>query len=327
MREETGRHLQFLDGWRGVAIITVLLGHFGADEYIWSGVSTFGVALFFALSGRLMGEILFVRNTPLQTFFVRRFSRVYPGLLVFVIAVTLAFAGTAYSHGILAAILAVSFTINYSMVYFHPVGLLDHLWSLCVEEHGYVLLAALAFLVRRRSYPVVAVIAGIGILAMVNGIVRIGYLHQIPLIVHWRTDVSIAGLFLAAALWVLLRSVKIHGLASPLAFLLALGCGVSDLAVVNGLAPVFLAVSVVTVDHVYPVVRLMLSGAIITRIGLWSYSIYLWQQPFYKLHRDGVAPAWVLLLGASVCALGSFYGVEQPARRWLNLRVGTALAA
>ena len=327
MREETRRHLQFLDGWRGVSIVTVFVGHFWADEYLWSGASSFGVTLFFALSGRLMGEILFVQNTPFRTFFSRRFSRVYPGLLAFVVIVTLVFAGTSYSHRALAAVLALTFTLNYSMVYFHPIALLDHLWSLCVEEHAYVILAALAFLTRRRSYPVVPVIAGIGLLALVNGVVRVGELHQVPLIDNWRTDVSIAGLFLAAAFWVSLRSVKVGGLVSPLAFFLALGSGMSHSVLIGGLATVFSALAVATVDQACPVVRRALSGAILTRIGLWSYSLYLWQQPFYKMHRDAVAPVWVLLLGAFVCALGSFYCVEKPARRWLNLRVGVVAVA
>ncbi len=321
MREETGQHLQFLDGWRGMAIVTVLLGHFWADEFVWSGVSTFGVDLFFVLSGRLMGEILFVRKTPFTTFFSRRFSRVYPGLLAFVVLVTLAFARTSYSNGVLAAASALTFTLNYSMVYFHSVALLDHLWSLCVEEHSYVILAALAFFARYRPYPVVPVIAGVGLLALVNGAVRVDLLHQVPLDVRWRTDVSIAGLILAAAFWISLRSVKVPPFLSPLAFLLVLACKASPFTGIRfGLATVLLAISMVSVDQTYLIVQRTLSGAVITRIGLWSFSIYLWQQPFYKLHRDSVASVWVLLLGAFACALGSFYLVEQPARRWLNAR-------
>ena len=48
----------------------------------------FGVELFFVLSGRLMAEILFVQKMPLD-FFLRRFSRVYPALFVFVLAMGL----------------------------------------------------------------------------------------------------------------------------------------------------------------------------------------------------------------------------------------------
>ena len=91
--EETGQHLEHLDGWRGIAVSLVLLGHFWGDAHLWSGMSKLGVALFFVLSGRLMSEILFVRKSRLSTFFLRRFSRVYPALLVFVSVTTIAFWG------------------------------------------------------------------------------------------------------------------------------------------------------------------------------------------------------------------------------------------
>ncbi|MER8439086.1 hypothetical protein NKH36_02760 [Mesorhizobium sp. M1312] len=53
-------------------------------------------------------------------------------------------------------------------------------------------------------------------------------------------------------------------------------------------------------------------------LGLWSYSLYLWQQPFYKfVYSQGGAPL-LMLAGAFACALCSYYIVEKPARAWLN---------
>ena len=55
-------------------------------------------------------------------------------------------------------------------------------------------------------------------------------------------------------------------------------------------------------------------------LGLGSFSIYLWQQPFYLLHERGqglwTLPAALLVAGAS------YYAIEAPARRWLNARYG-----
>ena len=53
-------------------------------------------------------------------------------------------------------------------------------------------------------------------------------------------------------------------------------------------------------------------------LGVWSYSLYLWQQPFAKMDQ---APA-LRLAGAAIVGLISFYVVEDPARRWLNARLG-----
>jgi peptidoglycan/LPS O-acetylase OafA/YrhL len=58
---------------------------------------------------------------------------------------------------------------------------------------------------------------------------------------------------------------------------------------------------------------------ILRRLGLLSYSLYLWQQPFYKLLRDDVGPMLLLLTGAILAGTISFYFIEKPARRYINL--------
>src|SRR6516225_1339326 len=130
-KEETGRHLDHLDGWRGIAVLLVVFGHFWGDEHIWSGLSSSGVELFFVLSGRLMAEILFVRHSELPTFFVRRISRIFPALAAYVLITTISFQDTGLSHGPMAVVVALTMTLNYAMIYSHQIGLLDHLWSLC----------------------------------------------------------------------------------------------------------------------------------------------------------------------------------------------------
>jgi Predicted acyltransferases len=314
---ETGTHLAYLDGWRGIAVLFVLAGHFWLDNYK-PGLSTFGVDLFFVLSGRLMAEILFVRRTELPTFFFRRFSRIYPALLAFVLVTTLAFQGTDLSHGPLAALLALTFTLNYAMIYTHPVALFDHLWSLCVEEHAYVLLAGVAFLSRRWLFPVGALVVALGAVAMLNGLVRLE-LGASVLHTHWRSDVSVAGIFLAGGLWLILRGRQSPWWLSPVALLIAVTAKMMPEHILSfGLSTSMLALSVTTVDSATPVFKRVLSTPILTFAGLWSYSLYLWQQPFYKLDRAGAAPTLMLIGAAFLAALASFYLVEKPARRTLN---------
>lgn len=315
--EETGKHLDYLDGWRGIAVICVIVGHFWLDDF-WPGASTFGVDLFFVLSGRLMSEILFVKRAELPTFFFRRFSRIYPALFAFVVITTLAFQGTGISHGTVAAVLALTFTLNYAMVYTHPVALLDHLWSLCVEEHAYILLAGIAFLSRRRLFPVAAVIIALGTAAMLNGIIRTE-LGASVLYTHWRSDVSVAGIFIAGGLWLFLRNRQAPWWISPLALLIAVVAKGMPFHVLSfGLSTAMLALSITTIDSAAPVFRKVLSTKVFTYAGLWSFSLYLWQQPFYKLYREGAALTPVLLLAAVATALASFYLVEKPSRKALN---------
>lgn len=320
--EETRRHLAYLDGWRGLAILFVLVGHFWLDEIV-PGVSVLGVTLFFVLSGRLMAEILFVQEVPLPSFFARRFSRVYPGLLFFVLAVTLIFAGTGYRQGIVAVVSALTFTLNYAMIYGHPVALLDHLWSLCVEEHGYVLLALLALFMRARKWDASSSILALGLLALANGLVQSVVLGKDYFSVFWRTDVQIAPLFVSAGLYLKNRAAADTGPRWIAPITLALGCATAlqagNVWASFGLATGLLAVSINTIDRAV-VLQRVLENMIFRRLGLWSYSIYLWQQPFYKLAHAYPEIKLVLLGGALCAGLFSFYVVEQPSRRFLNRR-------
>jgi len=321
MKLETGRRLAYLDGWRGIAILAVLIGHFWTDS-VYPGLSTLGVDLFFVLSGRLMADILFVQQSPLKTFFVRRFSRVYPALLVFVIVTTVAFAFSPYRHGIAAALSALTFTINYGMIYGHPVGLLDHLWSLCVEEHGYVVLALVALTVRRNYRAAIFTLSVLGVTALVNGIVQDAVTGHWFTQISWRTDVQVAPLFIAGALYLIARNVRVlrQPWISPACFVLGITAKLigSSVAVRFGFGTLMLALSIATVDHAVLGAKRTLERAPLCQIGLWSFSLYLWQQPFYKLAHDEVMPSPLLFTAAISAGLLSFYLVEGPARRFIN---------
>lgn len=306
-----------------MAISLVIAGHFWADEHLWSGVSKLGVEFFFVLSGRLMAEILFIRKVPLPTFFIRRFSRVYPGLVAFVALVTIVSMRSAYAHGGVAVALALTFTLNYAMVYAHPVALLDHLWSLCVEEHGYAVLAGVALVTRRFIRPAGIAIAALGVAALANGLVRTYALHEGFFQVNWRTDVAAAAILLPAALWLRLHAASIPRWIAPLALGVAVCCRIEPAYAISfGIATPALALAVTTIDRSPRLLLAILSHRALRLTGLWSYSLYLWQQPFYKLHLAGVAPTPVLILGAVACAAISFYAVERPARRAINRFAG-----
>src|SRR5579863_2360622 len=100
------KHLDFLDGTRGVAILAVLLFHtlglsFGYDALPWDGVlrnffvpSSFlwflpvgmigqaGVAIFFVISGFCIHLSFQQHGKEWRGFFVRRFFRIYPAYLM-----------------------------------------------------------------------------------------------------------------------------------------------------------------------------------------------------------------------------------------------------
>jgi peptidoglycan/LPS O-acetylase OafA/YrhL len=312
----------YLDGWRGIAILLVLIGHFAPFNPF--HLATLGVDFFFVLSGRLMAEILFVKRAALPAFFLRRFSRVYPGLLMFVIVAALLFHFTAIHVGVLGALSALTFTINYASLYVHPTGIFDHIWSLCVEEHSYLVLGALACLERRTDARAQLLILAIGICALVNGVIQSGILGRDYFQVYWRTDVQCAPIFLAAWFFLWSRQLHLIGQAvwltpSCLALALLFKSALFGPTISYSVGTFFLSLSICFLDAAPHLIKRMLSVAPLRRIGIWSYSLYLWQQPFYKL--KGTVPIYWLLPAVIVSGLLSFYLVEKPMRAFLNARI------
>ena len=140
-------HSILLDNWRGWAIIFVIGGHFWHAPALDAG--RVGVELFFVLSGRLMADLLFVRQTPIPTFFQRRFTRVLPLSLLFVFTAWIAFPPGPLYLPDRAALASLGMVVNYTAQIGISAPVTDHYWSLCVEEHSYLALALLALALRR----------------------------------------------------------------------------------------------------------------------------------------------------------------------------------
>ncbi len=145
-------YLPELDGLRAVAVLLVLWAHLPlAIQPDWmTRAGTFlvhsylGVDLFFVLSGFLITRILLVdrdAGVPVRHFLARRFLRIFPiyYLLLGVFA-AIGFLGLYRLEPALPW--ATAYLGNYYIfqwAYPNAYGLLDHTWSLCVEEHFYLL--------------------------------------------------------------------------------------------------------------------------------------------------------------------------------------------
>ena len=314
--------LAYLDGWRGLSIALVLIGHFFPIPGINLGV--LGVEFFFVLSGRLMAEILFIERFPLKKFFKRRFSRIYPALLVFVIAAMIGLAGTFIAFKWKAALTALTFTYNYAGVFIKRAGALDHIWSLCVEEHSYILLALISVVISGRA-NVVRLLVVLSLLAMANGAISYSALGMSYETSYWRTDVHIASILLSTSICLLKADGRLPGLLTNQHVALAAAAG----GVLLFLNPVptplhymigvpLLALAVNTLDFAGGYLTGLLSSRPMVMLGLWSYSLYLWQQPFYKFVDEKGSAAVPMLAAVFAGALASYYIVEKPSRGWLN---------
>jgi peptidoglycan/LPS O-acetylase OafA/YrhL len=313
------RRLQFLDGWRGIAIIALLLGHFSTFPMINPG--RLGVELFFVLSGRLMAQILFEERLSLRHFVFRRFSRIYPALLAFVLT---SWAATSVIpslnvHG-RDVLVALTFTLNYV----GASGTFRHIWSLCVEEHAYLLLSIIAFVSRRRDIPVLRILGTLSFICVLNGALQTVVFDWSYSAVYWRTDVRAGSVLMGAAVYLWCREHDNTPSMLPLAAVLVgitLSMRIFPDYVKYSLGTLCLSYAVANLQRVTPLFVSFLSSKPFVFVGVMSFSLYLWQQPFHVWRKADVSIV-ILLTGVFVCGVGSFHLLERPVRLWLNKAFG-----
>lgn len=321
-------HTPSLDGWRGLCIAMVLLGHF--VPYFLGHLAPLGVEMFLVLSGKLMADLLIARRQPLPTFILRRASRIVPLLALYAGVVAIGLAAAALIVGApvnwLSPLASLLFFSNYLS---EPAPLLEHTWSLAVEEHSYLLLALVAWVSARRpgaAGGIAAVLAGCMVL---NGVILFYDQVEGPY-VFWRSDVRGASVLISFALCLLLREWQPSWLGrglpwlSPICLLGALACMIpadpmSPLQVTACTA--FAALSVNTIQFSAARFQRILSLGFLTSLGTFSFSLYMWQQPFFMASKGGF-PVIVALPLVFICAIWSYLRVEAPARRYLNARWG-----
>jgi peptidoglycan/LPS O-acetylase OafA/YrhL len=158
------RRIAGLDTLRALAIVLVIVAHYPKPESgLFSRVLNFGwigVDLFFVLSGYLIGGQLFAaivreRGLSLGNFYARRFLRTLPNY--YVVLAVYALLSVAIAAGPLPGWKYTLFLQNFAVSpMFTPS------WSLCVEEHFYLVFPLIVLLIV-QSRPSIgpAVFAGI----------------------------------------------------------------------------------------------------------------------------------------------------------------------
>ncbi len=311
----------------------VLLGHFGPRAF--GNFGPFGVEMFFVLSGRLMAEILIVRGQALPSFALRRMSRVLPLLIFYVVVMGIALGLAQLVGGAKVNWLSVAGALLFFNSYVpYPAPLLEHTWSLAVEEHSYLLLMLITALSARK--------AGVaGILALVvagcmvlNGVLIFSHFAPPAPHVFMRSDVRGASVLLSLSMFLMLRHWQPVVFRPVLAWLspaCLIGAG-AMLGAADMVTPfyitactILIAIAVNTIEFAAPVYRRLLSARALTWLGMLSFSIYIWQQPFFIAAKGGV-PSIVALPFIFACAIWSYVRIEAPARRYLNQRWDDARA-
>lgn len=337
MDPRTAPYIPYLDGWRGLAIVLLLIGHFFPVPGI--NLGTAGVNLFFVLSGFLMAGILFVRPVPIPVFYRRRIARVFPSVFVFIGAIVAVYAALGLPLSWNETAMAATFLNNYFPG--KPAGAVmpfGHIWSLAVEEHSYVVLSLAALAARAGRGRARTMV---GMLALACALFGVGYWLTYPTerlaFDRWlHTEVAAFGIFASAYLVLFFEGRNTPRLPWPVFCALPLlGLALhwwsvpAPVKLIGGVGLFALAINLLR--GAPPLVHAALSPWPLRQMGTWSFSIYLWQQPFYlHVHHHGL-PALAGLLIALAAGIASYYLLERPARQWLNRhwapKPGTGAAA
>jgi peptidoglycan/LPS O-acetylase OafA/YrhL len=326
-------HQDYLDGWRGMAILALLLGHFFPVPGLNFG--TVGVNLFFVLSGLLMGGLLFESQEPIRRFYRRRIARILPAHTAYILIMVAFYWAMGWTISPREILGALFFVINYTGATGGPGTAqmpFGHIWSLAVEEHCYIVLSMVALGARRRLFS-----DSIGLATLVT--VSVGFvlfyqwLNPRNLLFSYWLHTEVAGFGLVTmAWWIALKrpplqlpTLCMRAAAAPT--LLATGLAFHwwsmppSVQTLLGTGSFVLALAALCTHKGW--FATLLSWPPLCQLGRWSYSLYLWQQPFYLWTRSGENRSPVLALGlALACGLMSYYLIERPARTFLNARWG-----
>lgn len=343
-------HIPSLDGIRAVCVALVIGSHVPHSEDYSEGLKramahvfngNLGVTVFFVLSGFLITYLLAreegkTGTVSLKKFYIRRFVRILPVYLAYLVVVALLDVATGLAVRPEQYASALTYTVN-----FVPgTWITGHLWSLSVEEQFYLIwpLVIGLFAYRARWRVAFALLAlapvfrvGSYLLGARSGVEYASFLSRYSfmanmdslmigcvagLLMYTYRDQTlrflergtVAGRFLAAAAIYSIWMLRLNFLLAPIT--VSIGGTIQSVAA----AYLILSYGFVRRGAVYSV----LNKPAVRYVGLLSYSLYIWQQPFFNAPSSyGIESSFLLqfpfnVVGAFALAALSYHALEMP---------------
>jgi peptidoglycan/LPS O-acetylase OafA/YrhL len=329
-------HFQSLDGIRAVSILMVMAGHlngtvnFGRRASWFGDYAHLGVVVFFVVSGFLITSLLLSEEqkkgrVSLKLFYARRSLRIFPAFYAYIACVSGLWIAGGIQLNAQSLWPAVTYTMNYMPRFPWHLG---HLWSLSVEEQFYLLWPSTFVFLGRRKAPWAAVwVIALAPFARAIGTFALrGTAYQDVNMFPMVADSLASGCLLAIMrgwlerqrLYVMLFRPVNSLILVALVLLLNRYMGYTVVAAFgNSIVNVCLAILVHrSVLRARDSMGRFLNWKPVAAVGVLSYSLYLWQQPF--LNRASSlwmnSFPWNLLL-AVAAAVASYTFLEKPLLR------------
>ena len=313
-----------VDGIRAIAVLMVIGFHSftpgAAGGYL--GVDVFFVLSGFLITSLLLDEMEKTGGLNLGRFYLRRFLRLTPALLLmlgaYLILAPLAWPNMALRTDVRDVLISTFYLSDYASAFWSLPQYLRHTWSLSVEQHFYLLWPLLLLLLTKRFNRSQLAIA-LSALYVVSTGWRIywemqgdfGYMHS-----YYRFDTRLSGLTAGSLMAVLMGNLRRPAMPRLANMAAMAGLGLialcswrfhieSTAAMIFGIA----VVEISTLALLYVAVRV--EGSFMQRalahplpafVGRMSYGIYLWHYPIF-VYLWGRCPWYVILIGGGAVSL------------------------
>ncbi|MFN3607426.1 MAG: acyltransferase family protein [Hyphomonas sp.] len=348
-------HIGALDGIRGLGVILVLFYHYGASAGAFgldnillrlTGIGWSGVDLFFVLSGFLITGILFDskgKNKYFKNFYARRTLRIFP--LYYFAAIVVILIDMAWRHDLMGGanpVWILLYVGNFQMAIEGGGSILDHFWSLAIEEQFYLIWPLVVLTLSRRKLMMVAC----AMIVCAPIIRTVMVMNEAPaLAVYVFTPARMDGLAMGALIALLVRGPRGIAPLVPWAWRLGSAAMAAFLVLVvlrrdfSNADPVILTVGISLLTVIYASLLILsltfrplsfiMELPVMRWFGKYSYGLYVWHpivniillhSPLTERFGEITPAKGVLLLliafAASVLtALASYRFLESPLLR------------
>jgi peptidoglycan/LPS O-acetylase OafA/YrhL len=297
--EKTSNRIPSLDGLRTISIALVVISHifhsFGKTDTLFLG--NLGVRVFFVISGFLITGLLLKETEKhgeinLTRFYFRRTFRIFPPFYFYLSVMFLLTLLNVFEIPLKSFFYSAFYISNY----FDPIHWnLTHTWSLSVEEQFYLLFPSILFLCgKRRSEKILLAIVVLTPFIRYADYVIFQTGRWMNMGFHQTMDALAIGCLLAmfydrlhankfylkllnSKLIILLPVLILFGnLTGEHPKVYALACSVMNISIA-------FCIDWAVTNYQSNAGKILNSSPMIT-LGMMSYSIYLWQQPFFDEH-------------------------------------------
>ena len=344
-----------IDCLRGISVLAVILYHFKFDYF--SG-GYLGVDIFFVISGFLITSIILeeisLEKFSLINFYERRIRRLFPALIVVIITTSFLFEMVFLETEIKKLVFSIISTILfYANFYFQDIGSyfsplneqqpLLHTWSLSIEEQFYLIFPIFLVLFFKRiniAFILIILFALFSIsLSQFGGNLKFSYPYvenhlsffALPQFAFYFTLTRIWEILVGCLLALFLFNNKKF---FENRYLVLLGYLLIFLSILffdkNTLHPSIITLIPITGTLLVLLyssenfnesgVFVIFNNYILLKVGLISYSLYLWHQPIYQffnqiyfIDSNNLVKFFIIFL-LLILSFFSFKFIEQPFR-------------